>query len=530
MVRYSISLVVHKNLPLTERIIYQIRTLSKDFELFLTDNASGDGTDRYFHTIASSSRDPVTVILNPTNEGFGKPHNAAFTRARGEFFVVLNNDIELCHGWLDRMVAEFEKDPFLALCGVRDSCTELRSDGCGIPGPTVDYVEASCLMVRTELARKHGLFDPAYEFAYSEDADLSLRMKSLGYKIAAIDLPIKHYRAMTSRIVAQTMDLGKIQEKNRALLTSRWRNYFEDKSYQGRVIVQRGGARGDVLLSTPILRALRKRHPRASIAYSTGCPDILQQNPYINEFLGYPVAQHIQQSCKFHDLDLAYESEPRKHVVQAYLDRVGIQEPDWRLDISISESDRADALRTMTPERKWAAIHTGLIPAWMGRQWSPEKFEHVATYLHSRGWGVLRIGDASSPDISFDADCRGAGVLRTAAFIERCELFVGLDSMPFHLAQATRRPIVAVFGCVDPALRVIPGGRTIPVTLRTLTCLGCHHRLPAPRTITTTCERGREPCMTDLTSTEVIQAIERVVDLYPVTPPPPPPPKFYRAL
>ena len=48
---------------------------------------------------------PVTVIANATNRGFPAAINQGLQVARGEYLVLLNNDVVVTDGWLDQLIA-----------------------------------------------------------------------------------------------------------------------------------------------------------------------------------------------------------------------------------------------------------------------------------------------------------------------------------------------------------------------------------------------------------------------------------------
>jgi ADP-heptose:LPS heptosyltransferase len=125
------------------------------------------------------------------------------------------------------------------------------------------------------------------------------------------------------------------------------------------------------------------------------------------------------------------------------------------------------------------------------------------------------VGGEDSPGIRTDLEFRNIPFTHLVGLMERAALFVGLDSMPFHVAQACGVPSVAIFGCVDPALRIIPGSSAIGVTAEQVGCLGCHHWLPSPRVVTNACVRGKDYCMDKLDPTDVIAAV-RQLDSVPV--------------
>ena len=53
----------------------------------------------------------MRVRESATNAGYAAGHNAAIRDARGEFIVLLNQDVELDSGFLSAIVAAFDAHP-----------------------------------------------------------------------------------------------------------------------------------------------------------------------------------------------------------------------------------------------------------------------------------------------------------------------------------------------------------------------------------------------------------------------------------
>ena len=512
---FTISIAVHNLLETTKKCLDSIFKYSNsaEYELIVTDNASTDGTADYLSELAGTGK-IAKVVFNPKNLGFGTPHNEALKMARGGYFVVLNNDLEVCEKWLSVMVNEWTKVTNLGIVGIKGACCELDSTGMGHPGDRVDYIEASCLMIPTDIAREHGLFDPIYRFAYCEDADLSLRLKRAGYNLSVVDLPIRNQGAATARLVRNTVDLEGYQFRNNHILLRRWERFFARKrlgNVRTRILVRRGGARGDVIMATPIVRAIRRRYPMAEITVSTMFPGVFAGNKNVDRAV--EVMPDPKSFDEVFNLDMAYEKDPLKHAVQAYADACSleIETTDWQFDLFTNETGPANAQQRMPDGSKYAIVHPGMVPGWAGRQWEPRRFNLVSDALHQRGFVVCLVGEESTPAIQHRIDLRNIPFHQVVACMARASLFVGLDSMPLHVAQATRIPIVAIFGCVDPAFRLLPGLNAIGVTAENVGCIGCHGYLPGPRTATQSCVRGDERCMARLSPEQVIAAIDQVL-------------------
>ncbi len=280
-----------------------------------------------------------------------------------------------------------------------------------------------------------------------------------------------------------------------------------------KIVVRRAGARGDVIMTIPVVRALRKKFPKSSIVVSTTCTDVYAGNPDVSEVtLREP---NTKSTDLIFNLDMAYEKRPLVHPIQAYADVCGVEILDWRPTLYPNDTSRILAEKRLPSGQKYAIVHPGNIPGWAGRQWSPARFQLVVAQLKLRGYKTVLIGSDGTPTVGTDLDYRNVAFSHMVALMERASLFVGLDSMPFHVAQACDVPAVAIFGCVTPELRIIPGARSVGAVAPGVGCLGCHTWLPAPRTVTSSCIRNSNACMEKLGPGEVLEALDRLTQLSP---------------
>jgi len=170
-------------------------------EIVVVDNGSADGT------AALLQRDfaDVTVLRLARNEGYGPANNVALRRALAagaDFVALVNDDVEVEQGWLQALLDAATAHPKAGLfCGTLLFRDEERVNSTGVSidalgrardrdfgvlrtqvrrddGP-VTAVTGGAALLRCDLLRRIGVFDPAY-FAYYEDVDLSLRAARTG--------------------------------------------------------------------------------------------------------------------------------------------------------------------------------------------------------------------------------------------------------------------------------------------------------------------------------------------------------------
>lgn len=448
MAKYSISILAHQNIALTRRCVESVLANSDDFRLILTDNGCVDGTREYFAGLAKMYHF-VTAIHNPTNLGFIEPNREAFKYA-SEFHVLLNNDTVVYPCWLERLNEPFRRDPKAALVGVTGNCCQLRADFKGESGPRFEYIEFSIVMMRSDAVRKvePNLFPPELEGAYGEDSYLSLRMREAGYNLHRVPLQFTHYRGATSAIVPQAREW---ERKNHLFLQKRFRRYMISRRFDHPIIVKRRDAHGDVLLTTAIIQALKKKNPVAQIQVETNLPQMFAGNPDVGH-VGRAIVQ--TPDAEVYDLNGASEMRPHLNLIDAYAEVAHVQGCRRVAHFHIPGGDLEWAQRTLLGD-DWVAVHCG--PSWRDKTWPMDRWRELIMGIPSR---VVVVGSDTNFLMPADLDLRGkTNMGQLAAILRRCRLFIGIDSLPIHLAQAVATPVVGLFGSTFPELILNEGSQ-----------------------------------------------------------------------
>lgn len=495
--KFSISILAHGGIEHTRRCLKSVIDGSREesWELILTDNASEDGTLEFFEVIQEAFPGRVRIVANKGNDGFIDPNRKALEMARGEFFVLLNNDAEVPEGWLSKLVQPYDKWESCALVGSQGGCTQLNAELVGEPGTRLEYIEGSCMLGKTEFLKKIGLFSDYLQFAYFEDCDLSLRVRELGYTIHQADFAIRHHRATTSKRV---VGIEAVKAANHEVMKKRWAHYAKVRTMDYPIHIKRAGATGDVLLITPIVRALAQQRPNCPISIETSIPSIFRGNPYIAKASKSLIPN---SRALVIDLNMAYEKRPHRHYVDGYAQEAGISHYTLKTDLFVNRMERQHAEKRLGLGR-CCAIHPGPT-AWPGRDWKESRWQEVIDHLHASGWKTVLVG-AKHYSLVADMDLRGKTntIHELAAILAACRLFVGIDSFPMHCAQAVGTPIVPLFGCSLPQFVLTHGSRAFPVVGHS-TCVGQRHREIGKTFVSCSGE-----CMDSITSDAVISAIE----------------------
>lgn len=152
----SVIVLVHNQLEFTKKCLDSVfRYTNVPFELIVVDNGSTDGTADYLKQVREGKTEvgghrlrisddgevfsgPIgnkkkkgkkkatqplhtckrfKVIHNGENLGFAGGNNRGIAEARGNFILLMNNDVVVTPGWLKRMIAVAEKIPEIGVVG-----------------------------------------------------------------------------------------------------------------------------------------------------------------------------------------------------------------------------------------------------------------------------------------------------------------------------------------------------------------------------------------------------------------------------
>jgi len=229
-----VSIVTYRSAEVIEPCLRNLfGATSRPLEVVVFDNASDDDTLARLAPFA----DAVRQVRHPRNIGFGQGHNRVLAGVEADFLLLLNPDVELPRGGLDRLVDYLDRHPE---CG---SVAPVLADGpdgklggygMAYPGQNllprswrdlpgkIAMLQGACMLVRTGLLRQLGGFDQRF-FLYAEDVDLSLRIRRAGYTLGC-----------ESSVVARHM--GGHSERGRSAQSVARRKYaallqFYDKNY-----------------------------------------------------------------------------------------------------------------------------------------------------------------------------------------------------------------------------------------------------------------------------------------------------------
>ncbi|MCC6159260.1 MAG: lipopolysaccharide heptosyltransferase II [Deltaproteobacteria bacterium] len=162
----------------------------------------------------------------------------------------------------------------------------------------------------------------------------------------------------------------------------------------------------------------------------------------------------------------------------------------------------------LAPERPFAAIHPGSV--WATKRWTAEGFGAVGRDLARTFERIVVLGGPGEESVAGevangtgDAALDVSGRLKLpelCALLARAALLVTNDSGPMHIAAAHGVPVVAIFGSTVPALGYAPWGTRSRVVEIALDCRPCGPHGHRA------CPRGHFRCMKDISPDMVTAA------------------------
>jgi heptosyltransferase-2 len=131
---------------------------------------------------------------------------------------------------------------------------------------------------------------------------------------------------------------------------------------------------------------------------------------------------------------------------------------------------------------KYVALAPGA--KWPMKRWGEKKYLELSRRLvENHHFRVVLLGDENDRSLSTRIETElgkrcvnvagRTSVLESAAYIKRCEVFVGNDSGLMHLAEAVDCPVVAVFGPTVEAFGYFPALPSSKVIELDLECRPC---------------------------------------------------------
>ncbi|MGI6525725.1 MAG: lipopolysaccharide heptosyltransferase II [Bdellovibrionota bacterium] len=323
---------------------------------------------------------------------------------------------------------------------------------------------------------------------------------------------------------------------------------------------------GDVILSSPVIAAVKSKFPQAEISVLTtpAAKSILSRDPLISEALVFDkrhsssglfglLRKAKELRAKHFDMAFALQRSIRTALLLKFAkipEIIGFSNakfsPIFYDKTRVRPMDKHDVLRNLSiildpdeletapaemrlfppkdndiseilknailGKERWVVLAPGSV--WKTKRWSADGFKDVLQQLRKKGIDVFVVGGAEDKELAEEIcinneDVNLAGKLSlsdTMYLISKAAVLVCNDSMPMHLGSAFKIPTVAIFCATSPSFGFGPWkNRAIIVEKEGLSCKPC------ARHGSMKCPNGTNACIDGISATTVMEAIESLL-------------------
>ncbi len=299
-----------------------------------------------------------------------------------------------------------------------------------------------------------------------------------------------------------------------------WEMMKED-SYKN-ILVVRLSSLGDVLLTTPLIRSLKKKYAHANIDFlvKPQFVEAVKFNPYLNEVIEYSVSKPKETikklKTKKYDLVVDLQNNFRSAKIRRAL---GVkyfifQKPNFEKFMLVHFKKNLfggvfpiplryiQSVKGLTPDNKGLDLfvpenvepslkdnvnYIGFCPGskHFTKMYPKEYFIELGKLLSAEGYNIVVFGGRDDEKICKEISSQIPNainlfndnqLLQTARNMQYCKAVVCNDSGLMHTAAAVGTPVVAIFGSTVKEFGFVPFGvKNIILENNSVSCRPCSH-------------------------------------------------------
>jgi heptosyltransferase-2 len=290
---------------------------------------------------------------------------------------------------------------------------------------------------------------------------------------------------------------------------------------KNKILIIRLSSLGDILLSTPVIRSLKRKFPNSQIDFvvKKKFKDALLYNPNISSVIiyekekakqlkydlriaNYDLVIDIQNNFRSNDLTKLIKAQIRrfkkpsmkklllvwfkinllkdlKTISERYAETAGVDIDNKELELFYPQNIKAE----LDDGKKYIGLCPG--SKHFTKRWPSEYFIELGNKLAKQGFTIVLFGGKDDKELCSTISMNIDGsinlqnedqLLQTAAEMKRCKLIISNDSGLMHTASAAGIPLVSIFGSTVREFGFMPAGsQNLILENKLLSCRPCSH-------------------------------------------------------
>lgn len=318
-----------------------------------------------------------------------------------------------------------------------------------------------------------------------------------------------------------------------------------------KILIIRFSSIGDIVLTTPVIRCVKKQFPDAEVHYVTKevFKNILIHNPYIDKVHTFKEdISELYEPLKAENFDVVIDLHknlrslrlkqklkaknysfdklnlqkflavnfkqinklPNKHIVDRYFDAVaplGIKSDGKGLDHFIHQNDRVDVSSLLTDHLKKTFVALVVGGSYFTKKIPLNKLSEICK---NSKLPIIVLGGKEDKPVGDELQnqfpqlintCGQYTINQSASIIEQAEWVVSSDTGLMHIAAAFNKKIISLWGNTIPAFGMAPYLPNLENKILEVKNLGCR---PCSKLGFKKCPKGHFKCMNNIDVSELI--------------------------
>lgn len=186
---------------------------------------------------------------------------------------------------------------------------------------------------------------------------------------------------------------------------------------------------------------------------------------------------------------------------------------NFNLHLTTEENSKAnEILSQLNTNHPFICISIGT--KFASNNWGDDRWATFLSLLASKYLNYYLVAIGSSDEFDRTEDllrpwtnrslnlCGKLAIRESAAVLSRCDIFIGHDSGPIHLAASVNVPCVGIYGSRNLPGMWFPRGKTNQIIYTKIKCQGCQLIV---------CSEKRNECIRSISPINVIASVEKIL-------------------